>query len=242
MGTEENIYEKLREYLGLEEESINILEETIDSTTQVEYFEFSRNYVHTKSEEEIIRSKDLLFDRNFPVEDKKSTLVELASLNSAEAYRTIEKYLHEPNIKLYDWACLALQESRLHLETNLLNENKVLISTGLGGKGLKLRYFIVLFSPDDKALTQTQQNIINKELGFYLPKYGAELEDILFEDSFASILAIIPLKVHLQHLFRKIISECNELGKFLFEDFIITNVKALHTEEIRELLRVNNIY
>lgn len=242
MGTNENIYEKLQEYLGLNEESISILEETIDTSTQMEYFEYSRNHTPTKTEEEIIDSKDVLFDKTFPTEGKKTTLIELASLNNTEAYRTIEKYLHEPNIKLYDWACLALQESRLHIETNLLDESKVLISTGLGGKGLKLRYFIVLFTPDDLEITKRQQEIIRKELCYFLPKYGAELEDVLFEESFASILAVVPMKVNLQSLFRKIITECNELGSFLFNDFIITNLKALHTEEIRELLRVNNIY
>ncbi len=242
MGVNENIYDKLQEYLGLNEESISILEETIEPSTQLEYFEYSRNHIHSKSEEEIIDEKDVLFDKSFPVEGKKTTLVELASLNSAEAYRTIEKYLHQPNIKLYDWACLALQECRLHIETNLLDESKVLISTGLGGKGQKLRYFIVLFTPDDVEINNRQQEIIRKELCYYLQKLDAELEDILFEESFASILAVIPMKVDLQNLFRQIITECNELGSFLYSDFIITNLKALHTEEIRELLRINNIY
>lgn len=242
MGGNENIYDKLQEYFGLDEGNISILEQTIEPSTQLEYFEFSRNHSHTKTEEEIINSKDVLFDQSFPVEGKKSTLVELASLNSAEAYRTIERYLHQPNIKLYDWACLALQESRLHLESNLLDESKVLISTGLGGKGLKLRYFIVLFTPNDIEITERQKEIIRKELCYFLPRYGAELEDILFEESFASILACVPMKVNLQNLFRQIIVECNQLGEFLFNDFIITNLKALHTEEIRELLRVNNIY
>jgi hypothetical protein len=242
VGTDENIYEKLLEYLGLEESNINILEESIDTNVQLEYFEYSRNYAHTKSEDEILINKETIFDLNLPMPIKKSTLVELASLNNIEAYRTIERFVTTPDIKLFDWACLALQESRLHLESNLLDESKVLITTGLGGKGLKLRYFIVLFSPQGQELTEIQQNIIQKELLFYLPKYGAEVEDILFEDSFAQILAMIPIKVHLKKLFKKVIFESNQLGDFLFNDFIITNVKALHTEEIRELLRINNIY
>lgn len=242
MSSIENIYEKLQEYLGLEENSINILEQTIDPDTQIEYFEFSRNYTHTKTEAEIIRSKDVLYDNDHSLERKKSTLVELASLHNSEAYRAIEEYSLQPNNNLHDWACLALQESRLHIETDLLNENKVLISTGLGGKGLKLRYFIVLFTPNDSEISKLQQEIIKNELAFYLPKFGAELEDVLFEESFASILTVIPIKVHLKNLINTIIGECNQLGNFLFPDFIITNVKAMHTEDIRELLRVNNIY
>jgi hypothetical protein len=239
---EENIYEKLIEFLGLREDNINILEESIDTDIQLEYFECSRNLKCLKTEEEIIGNKDVIFDSTLPIDNKKSALVELASLNSIEAYRTIEKYVNQPNINLYDWACLALQESRLKLETNLLDENKALITTGLGGKGLKLRYFIVLFTFDGKEITLIQKEIIRKELDFYLSKSGAELEDIEFDDSFASILAIVPLKVHLQKLFRKVIYECNQIGSFLYNDFIITNVKTLDKEEIFHMLRLNKIY
>jgi hypothetical protein len=47
-------------------------------------------------------------------------------------------------ISLKDWAALSLQESRMTLESSLLDENQVIISTGLGGKAKKLRYFAVI--------------------------------------------------------------------------------------------------
>lgn len=242
VGNDDNIYDKLQEYFGLEENSINILEETIDADIQFEYFEYSRNYNSHKSEEEIIRDKNIIFDNRISLDEKKAVLVELASINNIEAFRTIEKYVSLPDIKLYDWACIALQESRLHLESRLLDENKVLITTGLGGRGLKLRYFIVLFTPDGKKLSKTQQRIIEKELKYFLPKNNSELEDIVFEDGFASVLAMIPIQVNLKALFRKIISECNHIGNFLYNDFIITNVRAMHYTEIKELLEANEIY
>jgi hypothetical protein len=242
VGSNDNIYDKLQEFLGLEENNINILEETIDTETQCEYFEFSRNYYSQKSEEEIIRDKDNIFDVDTTLDEKKSILVELASLVNIEAFRTIEKYVKQPNGKLYDWACLALNESRLNLESKLLDENKVLISTGLGGRGLKLRYFIVLFTPDGNPLSKIQQEIIEKELHYYLPKNNSELEDILFEDSFASVLAMVPLQINLKNLFQEIISECNQIGSFLYKDFIITNLRAMDCQEIRNLLEYNEIY
>jgi hypothetical protein len=226
----------------MNETSINILEEHINTNSQLEYFKYSRNIKSYKSEEEIIRDKDFLFDQHLSIDEKKRTLRELASLNNVEAYRTIEKYLNYPNIKLYDWACIALQKSRLQIESKLLDESKVLISTGLGGKGHKLRYFIVLFTPNGIPLNKNQQGIIKKELEFFLKQKDAELEDIEIEGSFASILAMIPIKIPPQPLFRKVIEECNIFGTFLFPDFIITNVKALSSKEITELLSVNNIY
>lgn len=242
MGVNDNIYDKLQEYLGMQPNDINVLEENIDSGTQIEYFESSRNFNTYRSEKEIIQNKDTLLDESLSIETKKNVLLELASLNSIEAYRAIENYLHQPEIKLHDWACLALQESKLQLESQLLDENKVLITTGLGGQGFRLRYFIVFFTPKGNPINSIQQNIISKELKYFLGQYNSELEDMEFEDSFASALCLIPLNIPPQPIFHEVIKECNLFGNFLFKDFIITNMKAMDSDDIRELLTVNNIY
>jgi hypothetical protein len=162
-------------------------------------------------------------------------------VNNIEAYRTIEEYLKKPNIKLFEWAYLAFQESRMLLESNLLEENKVLITTGLGGKGNKLRYFIVFFTGDGSSFTSLQQEIINNELNYAFKTIGAEVEDIIFEENFALVLSIVPMHIPVQRLFDSIINECNEFGEFLFNDYIITNLKVLSLDEIREFLALNNI-
>ncbi len=46
---------------------------------------------------------------------------------------------------------LAFQENKMLLESSLLDENQILISTGLGGKGMKLRYFTVMQTFDRKG-------------------------------------------------------------------------------------------
>lgn len=242
MGSDDNIYDKIQEYLGTQSSSINVLEESIDSDIQYEYFESSRNLSSLRSEQEIIDNKHTLLDKDSSIDSKKHTLLELASLKSIEAYRAIEHYLNQPEIKLYDWACLALQESRLQLESHFLDENKVLITTGLGGKGFKLRYFTVFFTPSGRPFDKMQQNIIKKELSYGLKQNNSELEDIEFDGSFASVLSMIPLNISPKPIFTSIIKECNVFGNFLFNDFIITNMKALNTDDIRELLTVNNIY
>lgn len=241
MNRNDNIYDLLNEYLDIGEESICLLEEQIDSDTQLEYFECSKNQENTESAEEIFKQKHLIFDQSTSVDHKKKLLVQLASLEDVEAYRTIEKYLQQPNSKLYEWAYLALQESRLLLESKFLEENKVLITTGLGGKGLKLRYFIVLFTSDGSNLTDLHKKIISSELKYNLGRKGAEIEYIDYNEGFASVLAVVPIRIPVQKLFDKVIKECNEFGDFLFKDFIISNVKVLNQEEIRELLSINNI-
>jgi hypothetical protein len=238
----ENIYDLINNYFDVGEESISIIEKQIDGDLQLEYFECSKNQDNNKSEHEIILEKDLIFDDSVSVDQKKILLVQLASVNNVKAYRTIEEYLKTPNVKLFEWAYLALQESRILLESKLLEENKVLITTGLGGKGNKLRYFIVFFTGDGASFTPLQQEIINNELNYAFKSIDAEVEDIIFEDSFALVLSIVPIHIPVQRLFDSIISECNEFGEFLFKDYIITNLKVLSLDEIREFLALNNIF
>ena len=242
MNSADNIYDKLNEYLEISEDSINLLEEPIDADTQLEYFECSKNQENNISNDEIISKKDLIFDDSIPNEQKKLLLVQLASISNIEAYRTIEKYLKKPNTKLTKWAYLALLESRLLLESTFLDENKVLITTGLGGKGNKLRYFIVFFTNSGLPITDLQQKIIRSELDYAFSRNEAEIEDLVFEEGFAHILSMVPINMPVQQFFNKILRECNEFGNFLFKDFIISNVKILSIEEIRELLAINNIY
>ena len=236
-----NIYELINDYFDIKEESISVLEEQIDNEIQLEYFECSKSQETIRSEHDIISDKDLIFDDKVPVDQKKILLVQLASVSNVEAYRTIEEYLKKPNIKLFEWAYLALQECRMLLESKLLEESKILISTGLGGKGNKLRYFIVFFTGDGSSFTSLQQEIIKNELHYSFKTIGAEVEDIIFEDRFALVLSIVPIHIPVQKLFNRIISECNEFGEFLFNDYIITNLKVLSLDEIREFLALNNI-
>ncbi len=244
MDKNENIYDLLNNYLQLDNDSIHLLEEQIDSDTQLEYFECSKTNQEetTVSEDEVIQNKDMIFDDSISLDQKKIILVQLASVNNIEAYRTIETYLRKPNIKLFEWAYLALQESKMLLESKFLEENQVLISTGLGGKGNKLRYFIVFLTDDGSPLTTLQQKIISSELSYAFRGQGAEVEDILFEGNYALVLSMVPLNVPVQKLFDKVLRECNEFGNFLFNDYIITNVKILSVEEIEELLAINNTY
>ena len=115
MKTTENLYDLLNEYFSVDEESINLLDEQIDTDTQLEYFELSRQYEKDLTDDEVMSRKDLIFDDSIPTEEKKVLLVQLASIDNILAYRTIEEYLRKPNIKLYEWACMALMENRLLL-------------------------------------------------------------------------------------------------------------------------------
>jgi hypothetical protein len=86
------------------------------------------------------------------------------------------------------------------------------------------------------SLEDHHKKIITNELSFVLQKYGSDLEEVKYSDRFAAVTALIPLKVSLNSLFNEIIEECNQFGDFLHSNVIVTNVKVLSFDEIRDYL------
>ena len=175
-----------------------------------------------------------LFDKSADEDDIKEVLVLLANLDDVEAFRAIEKYNLDVPPALKDWAVLALQESRMTLESSLLEENQVIISTGLGGKGKKLRYFAVLSSNKEEGFSDLQKRLIEKELEFSVKKHDGEIEQIDFYDHYCLFKSLIPLNFSVKEIIRMALEECNQIGDFINEKFILTNVKVLSIDEIND--------
>lgn len=237
----DNIYDKIQELFGNFPSNFSVLEEQINIDLQMEYFEFSRNMKGKFDADKLIESQSNLFKKHISVEKKKEMLVQLASVENVEAYRIIEKYCKDPDNSLVEWAILALQESRMLLESKLLDTNQVFISTGLGGKGTKLRYFIVFISNELQDLTEFNHRIIKTELEDYLTKFNSEIEEIDFSGPYASLYVVIPINVSINDVFDRVIQECNQYGNFLSKKFILTNVKHLSYKEIDDFIRKNEI-
>jgi hypothetical protein len=232
----ENIYDKIKEIFGESPGTLSILEEKVDIDLQMEYFEYSRTAKKNLDEKTVLREMHQLYNPKWTIEQKKKLFVRLASIENVEAYRFIENYLREGHEEIRDWAILALQESRMLLESKLLDENQVFISTGLGGKGSKLRYFVVLIRRDEGEFEELQQKIIRNEFEMTLKKYNAEIENLEYVGDYATMLVVIPLRVPLKDVFREAIQECNQYGDFLKTNFIVTNVRELDQEEIKDFL------
>jgi len=237
---DENIYHKIQEIFGSIPAKFSVLEEEIDIEQQMEYFEFSKIHKNELSKQEIIQRKEKLFDQKISIYDKKLLLVQLAALEEVTAYRTIEQYLKNPDAKLKKWAILAFQESRMVLETSLLEENQVFISTGLGGKGKKLRYFIVLIYKKDKNIGTVQHKVISNEFSYILNKYDSEIEEIDYNHNYSKLKVLIPINIPINEVLARAINECNQFGDFIEQDFIITNVKVLDDNEIHDFLVKKN--
>lgn len=232
------ILQQLQELLKSGQNSFSIIEEQIDIDVQFEYFKLSKDLRGNKDidNEQILIEALKLNNQELPEEEFKEIIVQLAGIESVEAYRFLEKLYSKEDVRMKEWVALALRESKHILESSFLDEKQVLISTGLGGKGQNLRYFIVLIGKDPAGFNKTQKKIINNEIQFSISENKSELEEIFFEKNLALITCLIPLNVTIKDTFDLIISNCNELGDFLDKTFIVTNVKKLTINEINEFL------
>jgi len=237
MQEHENLYEKIQEILGGTSGNLKILEQQIDMDLQVEYYECSRKLRNELDESWAYEHMQYLIEPGYSQDVKKDILARMASIENVECYRAIESYIDIAEESLKDWALLALNESRMQLESEIMEENQVFISTGLGGRQQKLRYFVVLISRANADLTQTHQMVIQNEFEFILNKFDAEVEELNFSGYLATILLLLPMNYSLKKVFQEAINECNQYGDFLKDDFIVTNVKTLSFKEIKELLK-----
>ncbi len=234
MKTEENIYNTLMRMFGKIPTNVNILEEQIDIDTQMSYFKISRKYKNNKVKDKDIEVLKAKLNNDYTSnKDKKEILAELASSDNVEAYRAIESFKKDADKSMKDWAILALQESRMSIESYLLNEDQIIISTGLGGKDDKLRYFIAFSTNNNQDFTELQQRLLTKELEFALKNNDGEIENLEFNTEFCMLTTLLPISVSVQNVIENVVDECNQIGNFLEKRFIVTNVNVLSLNEIK---------
>jgi hypothetical protein len=214
------------------------MEEQVDVELQMEYFNYSRDLKNRLSDKLMQEHQSDLFNPNISVDEKKNLLVLLASQDSVESFRAIEKYTQNPEPELRDWSILALQESRMVIQSSLMDEQQVYISTGLGGKGQKLRYFAALIGIGSVLeYSELQKKVIRTELEMMIKKVNGILEEINFYENLAVAVLLLPVKSDIQTIFSNVISECNLYGNFVQQDIIITNVKKMSFDEIKNFIK-----
>jgi hypothetical protein len=236
----DDVYRKIQDFFGNMQDNFSLLEDPVDVAVQMEYFDTCGKVRGKFKEEDILAGKDELLNPTLSIDEKKQLLVQMAGIPNPEIFRTIEAYAKNPDSELKEWVQLALQENRLLLESHLLDRRQVFISTGLGGKGHKLRYFVVLINKEGGDLQPFQQKIVQKEMEYALQRHNSELEKLSFLNDYTTMRVIVPISSDLTKLFREGIDECNQFGNFLSNDFLVTNMKELNEKEIKEAINSKN--
>ena len=228
-----NIFQELSN-LASGHNSFNVIDEPIDIKLQMEYFRRSKK-VRRDSDVQIEDVEDLT-DPTLDDEQLRDRMILLASIDDPRAYRILEEYTKDRSNRLHQWSLMALQESKMLIEGNLLNERQVFVSTGLGGRGNLLRYFVALVGNNVDEFAPYQQHVIQSEFETALKKNRSDIENVEFQGKYAAMTVLIPLDVPCHQTLLEAVDECNLYGNFLKTDFLITNVKMLTFEEIDDFV------
>jgi hypothetical protein len=233
-------FEDFKRYLNKANGEFQVFEHQIPIETQMEYFIYSghlRELLPEDAEMAFDQFATALHDSTVPLEKKKPILSALAVSKDARGYRILQEYLKEPDMEIKDWANMALMECRVMLESELTQEKQIYISTGLGGKGNHLRFYILLLSTDGKPFLDYQRQVIEREFEYALRNHDSEIEELTFKKNYVELMVLVPIQTNVKRLVEKVISECNQYGNFIANTVTLTNVKKLSEKEVAHIIK-----
>lgn len=239
MPSQKDLFDKIQKIYSDNPQRLNIIEEQIDIEIQMNYFKRSAMLKkHVVELEDVLAKVPLLYDVDARLEEKRDILIQLASIEDVDTFRFLEKYKNEATGEIKLWASMAYRESKMLIESSLLDDenDQILISTGLGGKGTSLRYFICLVHKNEDPFTEVQEQIIKNEFDSSTEKYGSVIESFSVENHLVKTFLLVPINVPIKNVVADVIEAGEELGNFLDDHTIITNVRALSNEEIEEVI------
>lgn len=237
MNSFDKIINQLKDSSGEMGDNMHMLNEIVPVDEQMKYFHYSKHV--QKNKEKLDRNYMIakLFTPEANIEDKRYYLTVLAGIVDVAAYRAIETYHSSPlEPELGHWSALALAESKILLDAELSGEKQFFVSTGLGGKDKKLRYFSVIATADRKDFTNFQLETLTRELKFQFEQNNIELEELTIKGNYVKMFLLCGLSIDPRECVKKAVIEANEFGNYIDDHFLLTNIKQLNDIEITELL------
>ncbi|MDD6835784.1 MAG: hypothetical protein SPF72_07510 [Parabacteroides sp.] len=221
---------------------LHLLNREIPIRKQVEYFKFSLRTNKKRgdtpiSDEECETLCQRLDDPMESNEDKKNILAWLARSKNAKSFRFLQAYAESASEELKDWAEMALLECKIVLESEFSREPQIYVSCGLGGKGYKLRFSVMVLSNHLLPFQPYQREILEREMEFALQQVDGELEEITFDSEYAILMILLPFQTMITQVVNRAIEECNQYGDFLMKQVAISNVERFTEEHARKAIQ-----
>lgn len=231
--------EKMRELAFKNPEKITIVETSVDPGVQIEFFETLKKLDNKSNDEvDIDGLKNELDDPEVDIKRKKEIIASLVVIGEVESFRIIESYLQKAKRELKTWTFLACQQAKMFLESKLLEETKIYIASGLGGKDHRLRYSFAIYTDND-GFSKYQTDVVKGELQYFFKKEDCILEEIEYEGQYAIATCLVPVFADLVNILQKVLDEINQYGNFLSPNVFITNEKKINIKELKKIIDEN---
>lgn len=114
--------------------------------------------------------------------------------------------------------------------------DETFITTGLGGEGQRLRYYVVISTLKSSPFTKQQEDIVRKQFSKISKKFDSKIEEIKFSKTYALIKILVSVKVALQEVIDEGMNSCNKIERFIRFHFYATNVQKPTKKIIQDYL------
>ena len=232
-GEEFWTHEDLVRFIGEDGDKLRVVEDIISIRTQEATLKLAARLNPTSlPDEEALKLANKLWSNDTKPGELKKILVYLAFRSNVQAFRILEKYRENPHPATAEMARFCYQISKIILEGQLRDKPLGLLSTGLGGKNKKLRYFFVIFPAGDTPFTKNQLKIIDTEWKATCSKYELETEKRSKSTEYLAFTVLSPYQHEFIRIVEEFVEECNIYGNFILPKMVITNVKIMKKREI----------
>jgi hypothetical protein len=223
------LFDQITTALSSQKGNLRVLESRVPIEKQMEFFSFTDNVRSKKLKETIDEQIAILNSPDATERDRKTVIASLAISGDVKAYRALQTWNETWND---EWSSMALIQARMMLESELSDESRIFISTGLGGRDGKLRFTGLFLSTRMKPFSDYQRNLIEEELPYYIDRHGGETEEVTVGKNYFTIVFLNALDNDVRTMIRNAVKECNQYGDFINSEYIITNVRRFSQEEI----------
>jgi len=214
MSKEKNEIRKVLDSIPYE---FRVLEDNINQSTIEEFYDLGERIANNENEEGNI------------LNPRKEELVKLAKIGDIKSYRVIEEIIQNTeNSDLKEFACVALKFARVSLENRLSDEPIGFISSGLGGKENKLRYYFVIQSTE--KISKEREQMIIDELKLICLSSDSEFETIENFGNYVLIKILVSIDFAIGNVIEQLIDKCN----FAEKEYFCTNVERPTNELIEK--------
>ncbi|MCL2651192.1 MAG: hypothetical protein FWD60_09250 [Candidatus Azobacteroides sp.] len=238
MTDSDDKYRRLQESLSNIQGQFHVLDTHVSVEKQMAYFRYSENLRKSSTQQPPIEETMLILNSpDASEEEKKYAMTVLAISGDVKAYRALEAYTQHPDENLKDWAGMSFIQAKMTLESELSEKKQIFISTGLGGKGDKFRFFTLFKSKNLVPFSPYQIRLIEKEIPFSINEAQGIVEELKVFDNYFTLIFLISIKANIKNIIEGALTECNQYGDFIDRSFIITNVKIFDEKDIQYELK-----
>lgn len=189
-------------------------------------------------EEALMRlAERIAVDGTTPTAMLSHVFIHLACTGSIRVLRFIEGLLPELTGEARAWALLAHLDLKMRVLSDLLDEQQVVLSSGLGGEGTLIRINGYCIHRDFARWEPYQRELMSRELADACTGVGGRVEEELWGEEYMIYRCLLPYHTEVARVVESFIASCNQYGEFILSDSHVTNVDLLSHDVVQAHIR-----